>query len=55
MMLHCAVNVLLCHGFTLEVFQETSVVRGKSNLWGPGGKVQGMLLHGQWLGMMLWE
>ena len=45
-MLHYALNVLLSPGFTLEMFQETSVLRGKSNLWRPRGKVQGMLLHG---------
>lgn len=33
-------------GFTLEVFQEASVVAGISNPWGPGGKVQGTLLYG---------
>lgn len=39
-------NIGRITGFTLEVFQETSVVAGESNLWGPGGKVWGMLFHG---------
>lgn len=48
-------SVLLCPGITLGVLQETSVVRGESVLWETcQGRVQGMLLHGQWL-EMLWE
>lgn len=40
-------KMLLCPGFTLEVLRETSMAGG--TIWGPRGRVQGMLLYWRWL------